>query len=133
MFTPYFIPVFSLGRWSRWSYFLRIEKKKINKVLKRENEKERRKKQAKFVHRKEVNVIRGTSYIRGVTMSFIIFSTRMSLFITVLSYVLFGFKITAEKVFMITAYYNILRTTMTVFFPQGVYWCVYICVAHVIN
>ncbi|XP_050461235.1 ATP-binding cassette subfamily C member 4 isoform X1 [Cataglyphis hispanica] len=70
--------------------------------------------------KKEVNVIRGTSYIRGVTMSFIIFSTRMSLFITVLSYVLFGFKITAEKVFMITAYYNILRTTMTVFFPQGI-------------
>ncbi|KMQ90611.1 multidrug resistance-associated protein, partial [Lasius niger] len=70
--------------------------------------------------KKEVNVIRGTSYIRGVTMSFIIFTTRMSLFITVLAYVLFGFKITAEKVFMITAYYNILRTTMTVFFPQGI-------------
>lgn len=48
----------------------------------------------------------------------------MSLFITVLAYVLFGFKITAEKVFMITAYYNILRTTMTVFFPQGV--CIYV-------
>nr|XP_012230327.1 PREDICTED: probable multidrug resistance-associated protein lethal(2)03659 isoform X1 [Linepithema humile]XP_012230329.1 PREDICTED: probable multidrug resistance-associated protein lethal(2)03659 isoform X1 [Linepithema humile]XP_012230330.1 PREDICTED: probable multidrug resistance-associated protein lethal(2)03659 isoform X1 [Linepithema humile] len=70
--------------------------------------------------KKEINVIRGTSYIRGVTMSFIIFSTRMSLFITVLAYVLSGFKITAEKVFMITAYYNILRTTMTVFFPQGI-------------
>ncbi|XP_025073873.1 probable multidrug resistance-associated protein lethal(2)03659 [Pogonomyrmex barbatus] len=70
--------------------------------------------------KKEVNVIRWTSYIRGVTMSFIIFTTRMSLFITVLAYVLFGNKITAEKVFMITAYYNILRTTMTVFFPQGI-------------
>jgi len=54
-------------------------------------------------------------------MSFIIFTTRMSLFITILAYVLFGFKITAEKVFMITAYYNILRTTMTIFFPQGMY------------
>lgn len=70
--------------------------------------------------RKEVNVIRWASYIRGVTMSFIIFSTRMSLFITVLAYVLFGYKITAEKVFVITAYYNSLRTTMTVFFPQGI-------------
>ncbi|GAB1868435.1 Multidrug resistance-associated protein [Camponotus japonicus] len=70
--------------------------------------------------KKEVNVIRGTSFIRGVTMSFIIFTTRMSLFITILAYVLFGFKITAEKVFMITAYYNILRTTMTIFFPQGI-------------
>lgn len=70
--------------------------------------------------RKEVNVIRWASYIRGVTMSFIIFSTRMSLFITVLAYVLFDNKITAEKVFVITAYYNSLRTTMTVFFPQGI-------------
>ncbi|KAL0104939.1 hypothetical protein PUN28_016527 [Cardiocondyla obscurior] len=70
--------------------------------------------------KKEINVIRWASYIRGITMSFIIFSTRMSLFITVLAYVLFGYKITAEKVFMITAYYNSLRTTMTVFFPQGI-------------
>ncbi|XP_071557607.1 probable multidrug resistance-associated protein lethal(2)03659 [Temnothorax nylanderi] len=69
---------------------------------------------------KEVNVIRWASYIRGVTLSFIIFTTRMSLFITVLAYVLFGYKITAEKVFVITAYYNSLRTTMTVFFPQGI-------------
>lgn len=53
-------------------------------------------------------------------MSFIIFTTRMSLFITVLVYVLLDNKITAEKVFMVTAYYNILRTTMTVFFPQGI-------------
>lgn len=64
-------------------------------------------------------------------MSFIIFSTRMSLFITVLAYVLSGFKITAEKVFMITAYYNILRTTMTVFFPQGVYTSCLLIARHV--
>jgi hypothetical protein len=76
-------------------------------------------KRSNLVRRKEINVIKATSYIRGVTMSFIIFTTRMSLFITVLAYVLSGFQITAEKVFMMTAYYNILRTTMTVFFPQG--------------
>ena len=52
-------------------------------------------------------------------MSFVMFSTRMSLFITVLAYVLLGEGITAEKVFILTAYYNILRQTMTVFFPQG--------------
>lgn len=54
-------------------------------------------------------------------MSFIIFSTRMSLFITILAYVLYGRNITAQKVFMLTAYYNILRQTMTVYFPQGKY------------
>lgn len=76
---------------------------------------------AEFVCRREIDVIRATSYIRGVTMSFIMFTTRMSLFITVLVYVLLDNKITAEKVFMVTAYYNILRTTMTVFFPQGTF------------
>lgn len=48
------------------------------------------------------------------------FSTRISIFISVLAYVLFGNDITAEKVFVITSYYNILRQTMTVFFPQGI-------------
>ncbi|XP_053998577.1 probable multidrug resistance-associated protein lethal(2)03659 isoform X1 [Hylaeus anthracinus] len=70
--------------------------------------------------RREINVVRLTSYIRGITMSFMIFSTRMSLFITILAYVLYGHRITAEKVFMLTAYYNILRQTMTVYFPQGI-------------
>ncbi|XP_076167723.1 putative multidrug resistance-associated protein lethal(2)03659 isoform X2 [Ptiloglossa arizonensis] len=70
--------------------------------------------------RREISVIRATSLIRGVTMSFIIFSTRMSLFITILAYVLYGRNITAQKVFMLTAYYNILRQTMTVYFPQGI-------------
>ena len=72
----------------------------------------------------EIKVIRGMSYIRGAIMSFIIFSTRLSLFITILAYVLLGKHINAEIVFMLTAYYNILRTNMTVFFPQGKCICV---------
>ncbi|KAG9435895.1 multidrug resistance-associated protein lethal [Apis mellifera carnica] len=70
--------------------------------------------------RREINIIRYMSFIRGITMSFIMFTTRMSLFITILAYILYGHKITAEKVFMLQAYYNILRLTMTVYFPQGV-------------
>ncbi|XP_063977971.1 probable multidrug resistance-associated protein lethal(2)03659 [Diachasmimorpha longicaudata] len=72
--------------------------------------------------KREIDVIRATSYIRGVVMSFIMFTTRSSLFLTILSYILLSpdNHINAEKVFMITAYYNILRQTMTVFFPQGI-------------
>lgn len=69
----------------------------------------------------EVKFIRGMSFIRGAILSFIIFSTRLALFITILTYVLFGKHVNAETVFMLTAYYNILRTNMTVFFPQGKY------------
>ncbi|XP_015109425.1 probable multidrug resistance-associated protein lethal(2)03659 isoform X2 [Diachasma alloeum] len=72
--------------------------------------------------KREIKVIRATSYIRGVVISFIMFTTRSSLFLTILSYILLSpdNQINAEKIFMITAYYNILRQTMTVFFPQGI-------------
>ncbi|PNF14801.1 putative multidrug resistance-associated protein lethal(2)03659 [Cryptotermes secundus] len=68
----------------------------------------------------EVRAIRATSYIRGIALSFIIFTTRISIFITILSYVLFGYQIRADKVFVLVSYYQILRQTMTVFFPQGI-------------
>lgn len=49
------------------------------------------------------------------------FTTRVSIFASLIGYALLGQIVTAEKAFVITAYYNILRQTMTVFFPQGKY------------
>ncbi|CAD1479365.1 unnamed protein product, partial [Heterotrigona itama] len=63
--------------------------------------------------KREISVIRGMSLIRGVTMSFILFTTRMSLFATIVAYIMLGNRITAEKVFMLQAFYNILRLNMT--------------------
>lgn len=73
-----------------------------------------------FARRKEIKEIRGASYIRGILLSFIIFHGRLAIFCSIIAYVLFGNLITAEKVFVVTSYYNILRQTMTVFFPQGI-------------
>ncbi|XP_017887469.1 multidrug resistance-associated protein 4-like isoform X2 [Ceratina calcarata] len=71
--------------------------------------------------KREITVIQNMSMIRGITISFIMFTTRMSLFVTILAYIFYNHeKITATKVFMLQAYYNILRQTMTVFFPQGI-------------
>ncbi|CAK1548635.1 unnamed protein product [Leptosia nina] len=61
-----------------------------------------------------------TSYIRGVIMSFIMFISRFSIFITVLLYVTNVNRITVENVFFLTCYYNIMKQTMTLFFPQAV-------------
>ncbi|XP_032511553.2 probable multidrug resistance-associated protein lethal(2)03659 [Danaus plexippus] len=72
------------------------------------------------VRRQEVYFIKMTSYIRGVIMSFIMFTARFSIFITVLLYVLSVKRITVENVFFLTCYYNILKQTMTLFFPQAV-------------
>ncbi|CAH0405995.1 unnamed protein product [Chilo suppressalis] len=68
----------------------------------------------------EIKQIRATSYIRGVLTSFIMFTTRICLFCSILAYVLVHNVISAKQVFVITSFYNILRQTMTVFFPQGI-------------
>lgn len=73
-----------------------------------------------LARKNEIKQIKATSFIRGIIGSFIMFTTRISIFISVLAYVLLGGYITAEQVFVLTSYYNILRQTMTVFFPQGI-------------
>ncbi|XP_018373220.1 PREDICTED: probable multidrug resistance-associated protein lethal(2)03659, partial [Trachymyrmex cornetzi] len=70
--------------------------------------------------KKEVNIIQWASCVRGIVQSFIVFMTRILLFITILSYILFGYKITAEKVYVITANYNSLSLIMTAYFPYGI-------------
>ncbi|CAG9863581.1 unnamed protein product [Phyllotreta striolata] len=70
--------------------------------------------------KREIQFIRNTSFLRGIFLSFIMYSTRMALFVSILVYVLSGYNITAEKVFVITSFYNVLRQTMTIFFPQGI-------------
>ncbi|KAK7601741.1 hypothetical protein V9T40_009182 [Parthenolecanium corni] len=73
-----------------------------------------------LARKKEMKEIRGTSHIRGVLLSFIIFHSRIALFFSIFSYVWSGNDISAKTVFVITSYFNILRQTMTVFFPQGI-------------
>ncbi|XP_056646549.1 probable multidrug resistance-associated protein lethal(2)03659 [Diorhabda sublineata] len=70
--------------------------------------------------RYEIKSIRSNSFLRGIFLSFIMYNTRMALFVCILAYVLDGNSITAEKVFVLTTYYNVLRQSMTVFFPQGI-------------
>ncbi|XP_068629128.1 ATP-binding cassette sub-family C member 4-like [Battus philenor] len=72
------------------------------------------------VRRQEIRSIKMASYIRGIIMSFIMFTARFSIFITVLLYVTYVDRITVENVFFLTCYYNIMRQTMTLFFPQAV-------------
>ncbi|KAG8235220.1 hypothetical protein J437_LFUL015912 [Ladona fulva] len=73
-----------------------------------------------LARKKEIKEIRSASYIRGMYLSFVIFTTRLAIFCSVISYSLLGNYIRADKVFVLTSYYNILRQAMTVFFPQGI-------------
>ncbi|KAF5287552.1 hypothetical protein FQA39_LY15881 [Lamprigera yunnana] len=73
-----------------------------------------------MARRYEMKYIKKASYVRGIVLSFMLFATRIALFLTILTYILFDEKITAQKVFVITAFYNLLRQGMTNFFPQAV-------------
>uniref|UniRef100_A0A336K3I0 CSON002942 protein n=1 Tax=Culicoides sonorensis TaxID=179676 RepID=A0A336K3I0_CULSO len=68
---------------------------------------------------KEMKAIRYVSYIRAVLMSFIFFTTRTSIFLSLVGYVLLGNYLDARTAFLVTAYFNILRLPMTSFFAQA--------------
>ena len=63
-----------------------------------------------------------------ICWSFESYIPRVCLFVTVLAYVLFGNNIDAEKIYLVTAYYNVLRTTLYRSFPLGKHsFSIYLC------
>ncbi|XP_017785363.1 PREDICTED: probable multidrug resistance-associated protein lethal(2)03659 [Nicrophorus vespilloides] len=61
------------------------------------------------------------SVIKGVMMSLILFTTRSGHFFSVFTFVtLFNGNLNIEQIFFIVSFYQILRMTMTVYYPQGV-------------
>ncbi|XP_044316417.1 probable multidrug resistance-associated protein lethal(2)03659 [Drosophila rhopaloa] len=73
-----------------------------------------------YAREKEINTIRHMGYIKSILSSFHNFLTRVSIFLSLVGFVLLGQFLTAEVAFLITAYYNALRTNMTAFFPLGI-------------
>lgn len=67
----------------------------------------------------EIKLIRYLSYVRSILLSFNVFTTRLSIFGSLVVFALVGNVLTARNAFVITAFYNILRHTMTSFFPRG--------------
>ncbi|XP_046619595.1 ATP-binding cassette sub-family C member 4-like isoform X2 [Neodiprion virginianus] len=68
----------------------------------------------------ELRVVTKTSYLRGIYMSFNLFTTRMALWGTMIAMVLFDQELTADTIFVISAYFNILAQTMSSMFVRGV-------------
>ncbi|XP_011877734.1 PREDICTED: multidrug resistance-associated protein 4-like [Vollenhovia emeryi] len=67
----------------------------------------------------ELRVVTKSSYIRGIYMTFNLFTTRMGLFCTLVSMLVFGNELTAAKIFVVSSYFNILAHTMTGMFVRG--------------
>ncbi|XP_049951742.1 ATP-binding cassette sub-family C member 4-like [Schistocerca serialis cubense] len=77
-------------------------------------------KMVELARRNEVKALRGSSYLRGVYMAFMVFTERTSLYITVIAYVLLGNTITADRVFSLAQFFNLLQLCMAICYPQAV-------------
>lgn len=75
-----------------------------------------------LARRMELKIVRKSSYVRALYMTFMLFTTRMAIFCTMLTIaLLYGSdKITASKVFVISSYYGIIAHTMSQMFVRGV-------------
>ncbi|XP_046989232.1 ATP-binding cassette sub-family C member 4-like isoform X1 [Schistocerca americana] len=68
----------------------------------------------------ELKVIIKASYIRGIYMSFGLCTTRLALCCSLITFVLIGNDLTADKVFVVLTYFNVLAQTMTMIFVRGI-------------
>ncbi|EZA47173.1 putative multidrug resistance-associated protein [Ooceraea biroi] len=70
--------------------------------------------------KREMSVIKKYSILKQVALTFDCYVPRLCLFITILAYILFGNYINAETVYLVTAYYNVLRNSMIFGFSMAI-------------
>lgn len=73
-----------------------------------------------FFYRREIQLVKYASFIKGVHIAFTVFRSRTAIFACILAYVTTGNVLTAEKVFVVTACFNTMKRTMTDLFSYSV-------------
>lgn len=68
----------------------------------------------------EVRLIKYTSILRAINMALFFVSSKVILFISFMTYVLLGYTLEPEIVFVAITMFNAVRLFMTLFFPYGV-------------
>jgi ATP-binding cassette, subfamily C (CFTR/MRP), member 4 len=74
----------------------------------------------KQARKKEVDQIEWASYIRGIYLSTMVFTERSTLFIAILACIYEGRPITADLVFSMATFFNVLQLTAAIFYPLAV-------------
>lgn len=69
-------------------------------------------------YRKEVDAIRGTTYLKATLASCVMIS-RLAIFVSLVTYIFLGNVITAQKVFIVFSYFNILKMSMMNYWPRA--------------
>ncbi|XP_046426197.1 ATP-binding cassette sub-family C member 4-like isoform X1 [Neodiprion fabricii] len=68
----------------------------------------------------EVKLIGYTSYLRGFYLSVMAFSERVSLYLTLITFVIMGNSLTAQITFVLASLFSILQFSCTICFPQAI-------------
>ncbi|XP_068628825.1 ATP-binding cassette sub-family C member 4-like isoform X2 [Battus philenor] len=71
-----------------------------------------------LARKNEIKCITSASYLRGVYLSFMVFTERLTLYITLTSYSLFGYQVTADIAFPLAQMFNILQATVAILMPM---------------
>lgn len=66
-----------------------------------------------------MNVIKKYAILNQLALTLDCYVPRLCLFVTLLAYVLFGNYINPEKVYLVTAYFNVMRNSMIFGFAMG--------------
>jgi ATP-binding cassette, subfamily C (CFTR/MRP), member 4 len=74
----------------------------------------------KNARQKEVDQIQWASYIRGIYLSTMVFTERSTLFIAIVACIYEGRAITADLVFSMATFFNVLQLTAAIFYPMAV-------------
>lgn len=67
----------------------------------------------------ELKIIRKTSYVRGLYMSFALFTIRFALYCTLVTMLLTKKELSADKVFVFSAYFGVMEKSISGIFVRG--------------
>lgn len=73
-----------------------------------------------LARKNEVRFIRFTSFLRGINMALFFVASKLILFTSLITYILLGYTLNPEIVFVSITIFNAVRLLMTLFFPYGV-------------
>ncbi|XP_018576132.1 probable multidrug resistance-associated protein lethal(2)03659 isoform X2 [Anoplophora glabripennis] len=73
-----------------------------------------------LARRLEIDVVRKTSYIRGVSVAIMVFTERVTLYLTIITYVLLGNRLTGDVVFSMAQLFNTVQLYMSIFYPMAI-------------
>uniref|UniRef100_A0A670YJU0 ATP binding cassette subfamily C member 4 (PEL blood group) n=1 Tax=Pseudonaja textilis TaxID=8673 RepID=A0A670YJU0_PSETE len=72
------------------------------------------------MRRKEISVVLKSSFLRGMNLASFFIASKITVFMTFMTYVLLGNLISASRVFVAVTLYGAVRLTVTLFFPMAI-------------